>query len=84
VSKSVIRPLLPREEVRSLTATEVTRSVIEQFHAAFNRGDLEAATSCFIHMYRVLHGKIAEHFANRDDVGMVRQLVVLPSSPSSQ
>jgi predicted ester cyclase len=27
-----------------------------------------------IHMYRVLDGKIAELFANRDDVGMMRQL----------
>jgi hypothetical protein len=31
-----------------------------------------------IHMYRVLDGKIAEHFANRDDVGMMRQLGLLP------
>ena len=31
-----------------------------------------------IHMYRVLGGKIAEHFANRDDVGMMRQLGLLP------
>jgi predicted ester cyclase len=36
-----------------------------------------------IHMYRVLDGKIAEHFANRDDVGMMRQLGLLPS-PSGQ
>ena len=38
-----------------------------------------------IHMYRVLDGKIAEHFANRDDVGMMRQLGLLPptSVPSS-
>jgi predicted ester cyclase len=35
-----------------------------------------------IHMYRVLDGKIAEHFANRDDVGMMRQLGLLPSPPS--
>ena len=143
-----------------MSTTEVTRRVIEQFHEAFNRGDLEAAAGCFaensrnhgcqvgragvrrvleeiktifpdarlsilhsiaedewvvvrctysgthrgvaslpvdggmlvgvpptgrffevqhIHMYRVLNGKIAEHFANRDDVGMVRQLGVLPS-----
>ena len=32
-----------------------------------------------LHMYRVLGGKIAEHFANRDDVGMMRQLGLLPS-----
>ncbi|HXW91261.1 MAG TPA: ester cyclase [Terriglobales bacterium] len=31
-----------------------------------------------IHMYRVLDGKIAEHFANRDDIGMMRQLGLLP------
>lgn len=35
-----------------------------------------------IHMYRVLDGKIAEHFANRDDVGMMRQLGLLPPPPS--
>jgi putative transposase len=29
-------------------------------------------------VYRVLDGKIAEHFANRDDVGMMRQLGLLP------
>jgi len=32
-------------------------------------------------MYRVLDGKIAEHFANRDDVGMMRQLGLLPPPP---
>ena len=39
-----------------------------------------------IHMYRVLEGKIAEHFANRDDVGMMRQLglLALPASPPIQ
>jgi len=31
-----------------------------------------------IHMYRVLDGKIAEHFASRDDVEMMRQLGLLP------
>lgn len=35
-----------------------------------------------IHMYRVLDGKIAEHFANRDDVGMMRQLGLLPPPTS--
>jgi hypothetical protein len=33
-------------------------------------------------MYRVLDGKIAEHFANRDDIGMMRQLGLLPPPPS--
>jgi predicted ester cyclase len=35
-----------------------------------------------IHMYRMFDGKIAEHFASRDDVGMMRQLGLLPPSPS--
>jgi predicted ester cyclase len=35
-----------------------------------------------LHMYRMLDGKIAEHFANRDDVGMMRQLGLLPLPPS--
>jgi predicted ester cyclase len=35
-----------------------------------------------IHMYRALDGKIAERFANRDDVGMMRLLGLLPPTPS--
>jgi len=31
---------------------------------------------------RTLDGKIAEHFANRDDVGMMRQVRLLPPPPS--
>ena len=142
--------------------TETNRCIAEQFHEAFNRGDLDAAARCFtgdcrnhgqqvgrtgvrtvlgeiktnfpdarltilnsvvegewvvlrysysgthrgtsrlpvdggmlvgvqptgrsfevqhIHMYRVVDGKIAEHFANRDDVGMMRQLGLLPPPP---
>jgi len=34
-------------------------------------------------MYRVLDGKIVEHFANRDDIGMMRQLGQLPPLPLS-
>jgi hypothetical protein len=33
-------------------------------------------------MYRVLDGKIAEHFANPGDVGMMRQLGLIPPTPS--
>ena len=147
----------------SLDITETNRRIVEQFHDAFNRGDLDAAAGCFaedcqnhgrkvgragvrivlgeiktsfpdarvvilnsvaegewvvvrctysgthrgmsrfpvdggmlvdvqptrgsfetqhIHMYRVLDGKIAEHYANRDDVGMMRQLGLLPPTPS--
>ena len=146
-----------------MNITETNRRIAEQFNEAFNRGDLDAAASCFsedcenhgrkvgragvravlgeiktnfpdaklttlnsvaegewvvvrctysgthrgssrvpvdvgmlvgvqptgrafevqhIHMYRVLDGKIAEHFANRDDVGMMRQLGLLPPLPS--
>lgn len=135
---------------------ETNRRIAERFNEAFNRGDLDAAASCFaedcqnhgrkvgragvrtdfpdarlttlnsvaegewvvvrctysgthrgmsrfpvdggmlvgvqptgrtfevqhIHMYRVLEGKIAEHFANRDDVGMMRQLGLLPPFPA--
>jgi len=35
-----------------------------------------------IHMYWVLDGKIAEQFANRYNVGMMRQLGLLPTPPS--
>jgi steroid delta-isomerase-like uncharacterized protein len=31
-----------------------------------------------IHMFRLQDGKIADHFANRDDVGMMRQLGLIP------
>lgn len=36
-----------------------------------------------IHMYRLVEGKIAEHFACRDDVDMMRQLGLLPPIESS-
>jgi len=142
-----------------MNITETNRSIAEQFNEAFNRGDLDAAASCFsedcrnhgrkvgrdgvrtvlgeiktnfpdvrlttltsvaegewvvvrctysgthrgtsrfpvdggmlvgvqptgrtfevqhIHMYRVLYSKIAEHFANRDDVGMMWQFGLFP------
>jgi steroid delta-isomerase-like uncharacterized protein len=142
-----------------VNSTEANRALAEQFHEAFNRGDLDAAASFFaedcrnhgrkvgragvrlvlgeiktnfpdarltmvhsvaegdwvvvrcnysgthrgssrlpvdggmlvglpptgrsfevqhIHMYCVRDGKIAEHFANRDDVGMMRQLGLIP------
>ena len=35
-----------------------------------------------IHMQQVRAGKISEHFANRDDLGMMQQLGLLPA-PSS-
>jgi len=31
-----------------------------------------------IHWYKVRDGKIVEHTANRDDIGMMRQLGLLP------
>ena len=33
-----------------------------------------------IHMYQVQNGKITEHFANRDDLGMMQQLGLLPAT----
>jgi len=33
-----------------------------------------------IHWYKVRDGKIADHYANRDDAGMARQLGLLPPS----
>ncbi len=35
-------------------------------------------------MYRVRNGKIDEHFANRDDIGMTQQLGLLPAAHLSQ
>lgn len=34
-----------------------------------------------IHMFRVVDGRIVEHWANRDDVEMMRQLGLLPLPP---
>jgi predicted ester cyclase len=34
-----------------------------------------------IHMFRVRDGKLTEHFAVRDDLGMGRQLGLLPDAP---
>jgi len=146
----------------TVVTTEANRRLAQEFHDAFNRGDLDAAASCFsedcqnqgkkagragvrkvlreiktnfpdarlttlnsvaegewvvlrctysgthkgtsnfpvdggmlvgvpptgrsfevqhIHMYRMLEGKIAEHFGSRDDVGMMRQLGLLPAAP---
>ncbi len=36
-----------------------------------------------IHMFRVRDGTITEHFAVRDDLGMGRQLGLLPDAPSA-
>ncbi len=36
-----------------------------------------------IHMFRVRDGMITEHFAVRDDLGMARQLGLLPDAPSA-
>ena len=33
-----------------------------------------------IHMYQLQNGKIVEHFANRDDLGMMQQLGLLPAA----
>jgi predicted ester cyclase len=162
--QSEISAFPSRHRRASVNITETNRRIAEQFNEAFNRGDLDAAASCFsegcenhgrkvgragvravlgeiktnfpdarltavnsvaegewvvvrctysgthrgssrvpvdgggmlicvqptgrafevqhIHMYRVLDGKIAEHSANRDDVGMMRQLGLLPPLPS--
>jgi predicted ester cyclase len=32
-----------------------------------------------IHIYRVIEGKLAEHWVVRDDLAMLRQLGVLPA-----
>jgi steroid delta-isomerase-like uncharacterized protein len=35
-----------------------------------------------IHMYRLKDGKIVDHYANRDDLGMMQQLGLIPAQPS--
>jgi predicted ester cyclase len=34
-----------------------------------------------IHMYRIINNKITDHYANRDDIGMMQQLGLLHSVP---
>lgn len=41
-------------------------------------GDGRSYTVSHVHIYRVADGKIQEHWALRDDIGMLRQLAVLP------
>ena len=41
------------------------------------KGRGQSYTVHHIHIYRVLNGKISEHWALRDDIGMLRQLGVL-------
>ena len=41
-------------------------------------GDGRSYTVNHVHIYRVADGKIQEHWALRDDIGMLRQLGVLP------
>jgi predicted ester cyclase len=36
-----------------------------------------------IHWYKVRDGKITDHYANRDDLGMTQQLGFLPNPPSA-
>ncbi len=36
-----------------------------------------------IHIFRVTDGKISEHWANRDDLGMLAQLGLLPPPPTN-
>ena len=44
------------------------------------KGRGQSYTVHHVHIYRVLNGKISEHWALRDDIGMLRQLGVLGSS----
>jgi hypothetical protein len=46
-------------------------------------GALAAVLALHIHWYKVRNGKIVEHTANRDDIGMMRQLGLLPPAPPS-
>jgi predicted ester cyclase len=34
-----------------------------------------------LHWYRLREGKIVDHYGNRDDLGMMQQLGLLPSRP---
>jgi steroid delta-isomerase-like uncharacterized protein len=43
----------------------------------------KAFTAGHIHIYRVAGDKIVEHWAERDDLGMMKQLGVLPAKPGA-
>lgn len=64
----------------------VCRVIVRGTHAAplrFAKDPLPATGKAFetqhIHVLRIEDGKVAEHWAGRDDVGMLRQLGLLPT-----
>lgn len=58
----------------------ITRTLRKQLHVfGFTiPGDGQSYTVKHIHIYRVVDGRIREHWAVRDDLSMLRQLDVLP------
>jgi predicted ester cyclase len=39
-----------------------------------------ACSSEVIHVFRVVNGKVAEHWAGRDDLAVMRQLGIIPTA----
>jgi predicted SnoaL-like aldol condensation-catalyzing enzyme len=62
--------------VALMTVTRTLHEELEVFGFSFP-GDGRSYTVRHVHVYRVADGKIREHWAVRDDLGMLRQLGAL-------
>jgi predicted SnoaL-like aldol condensation-catalyzing enzyme len=61
-----------------MTVTRTLHEELRAFGFAFP-GDGRSYTVKHVHIYRVAGNKIYEHWAVRDDIGMLRQLGALPT-----
>jgi hypothetical protein len=53
--------------------------------ARWTRSSLATGRTCAVtqsHWFRIEDGKIIEHWANRDDLGMAKQLAWIPPTPA--
>jgi predicted ester cyclase len=64
--------------VAYMTITRTLHKELRAFGFTF-AGDGRSYTVKHVHIYRIAGGKIREHWAVRDDLGMLRQLGALPT-----
>lgn len=62
--------------VTLMTITRTLQKELQAFGFTFSPSG-QSYTVAHVHIYRILGGKIREHWAVRDDVGMLRQLGAL-------
>jgi predicted ester cyclase len=63
--------------VALMTITRTVHEKLDVFGFTFP-GDGRSYTVTHVHVYRVVDGRIREHWAVRDDLGMLRQLGAVP------